>query len=103
MGAIGGCIWYLAGMYGEFQRMIEILVRIELRGIWGQEEHLNLVPMLFQPFRSEFSVMDFQVVQNEKHLLPGRANQTTHKFDEPLLIHRVLVEHKANPTLIADG
>ncbi len=90
-------------MYGELQRMIEILVRIVLRGIRWQEEYFDLLSVLFQPSRDEFPVMDLQVIQNEEYLLPGRANQTTHKLYEPLLIHGVLIEHKADAALVTDG
>ncbi len=103
MGDIGRCIGRLARMYGELQRMIEILVRIVLGGIRGQEEHFDLLTVLFQPSRDEFPVMDLSVIQNEEYLLSGRANQTTHKFDESLLIHGVRIEHKANAALVADG
>jgi len=83
-------------MNGEFQRVIEKLVRIVLGGAWGQEEHFELLSVPFQPSCDELSVMDFQVVQNEEYLLSGHTNQTTHELYEPLLIHGVLIEHKAN-------
>jgi len=41
-------------MYGELQRMIEILVRVVLRGIWGQEERLDFLPVLFEPRCDDF-------------------------------------------------
>ncbi len=75
MGDIGRCIGRLARMYGALQRMIEILVRIVLWGIRGQEEHFDLLMVLFQPSRDEFPVMDLQTSQNEEYFLSRRANQ----------------------------
>jgi len=103
MGDIDCCIGQLARMYGELPRMIEILVRIILWGIRGQEEHFDLLTVLFQPSRDEFSVMNLPIIQNKEYLLPGRANQTTHKLYEPLLIHGVWIEHKADAALVADS
>ncbi len=90
-------------MYGELQRMIEILVGVVLRGVWGQEEQLDFLPVPFQPCCDNFSMMDFQIVQNKEYLLLGRAKQPTHKLYEPLLIHGVLIKHKADAALCADG
>jgi len=99
---IGSCVRKPSGMYRELQRMVEILIRIILRSVWGQKEHLDFLPMPFQPSCDEFPVVNFQIIQNKEYLLPRQTNQTTHKFDESLLVHCISINHKTDVPLITD-
>ena len=66
------------------------------------EKHLNFVLMAFQPGRSKLAMMDFQIVQEQEHLLFWNANQTLHKSNQTLLVHGALIDHKTNLALTAD-
>ena len=82
--------------------MIQVFIRIVFRSIGWQEEHLNFILMLFQPFGSQLAMMDLQIVQDQEHFLLRSTNQTIHKTNQPLLVHGVLIDHKANLALTAD-
>lgn len=82
--------------------MIQILIRIIFRSIGRQEKHLDILFVLFQPGRSKLAMMNLKIIQNQEHLLFRGTDQTLHKADQPLLVHRVLIDHKADITLVAD-
>lgn len=67
-------IWKIPRMYREFQRMVEVFVRIVFRGVGRQEKHLHLRLVFFQPRGNQFSMMYPQVVQNQEHLPLRRAD-----------------------------
>ena len=90
-------------MERELERMIEIFVWIALRGIGRQKEQLDFIPMPVQPGRSFLPMVYFQIVQNQENLLAGGPNQPVHKLDQPLLIHGILIQHKTNVPLPAQG
>jgi len=49
--------------------MMQVFIRIIFRSIGLQEKHFNFILVFFQPGRSKLAVMDFQIVQNQEHLL----------------------------------
>ena len=102
VGDIDCRIWELPCMYRELQRMVEIFIGIIFWGIRRQEEELDLLLVFFQPGRNEFSMMNLQIVQNQKYLSLRCGNQAPHKLDQPPLIHVLLVHHKADIALAAD-
>lgn len=95
-------IWKISRMYREFQRMIEVFVRIVFRGVGRQEKHLNFFLVFFQPGFNKFAMMNLQVIQNQEHLPLRRADQALHKLDQPPLIHGVLIDHETHIALAAD-
>ena len=103
VGDIFGRVGELTSMYGKLQPMIEIFIRIIFRGIRGQEKDFDLFLMLFQPDGHQVPMMHFQIIQNQEYLLSGCADQSLQKLDEPLLIHRPLIDHEPNAALFADG
>ncbi len=59
--------------------------------------------MVFQPGSNKFAMMNLQIIQNQKYLLLRVTNQPLHKADQPLLVHSLLIDHKADLPLAADG
>lgn len=90
-------------MNGELQSMIEIFIRIIFRGIRRQEEDLNLLPVFLQPGSYQLSMMHLQIIQNQEYLLGGRIDQPSQKLDQPLLVHRPLIDHISYAALLIDG
>ena len=46
--------------------------------------------------------MDFKIIQDQEHFPLRGADQTIHKLDESVLVHRFLIKHKTNIALAAD-
>lgn len=90
-------------MYGKLQGVIQIFIRVIFRGIGRQEKHLNFLPVLLRPGRNNLTMMNPQIIQNQKYFLLRTADQTLHETDHPLLVHGILVDHKADIALVADG
>ena len=47
-------------------------------------------------------MMDLQIIQGQKHFPLRTAHQTLHEANQPLLVHGVLIDHKADFPLTAD-
>ena len=84
------------------QSMIQIFIRIVFRGIRRQEKHLDFLLVFFQPGLNQLAVVDLQIIQNQEHFPLRGAHQSLHEPNQPLLVHRILIEHKANMTLAVD-
>ena len=93
----------ISGVYRKLQGMIQIFVRVVFRRIRRQEKHFNLLLVLFKPGGSKLTMMDLQVIQNQEDLLFRRTNQPLHKSNQSLLVHGILIDHKADLALAADG
>ena len=102
VGIILNGIGNMTGMYGNFQSMIQILIQVVFRRIRRQEKRFDLL-VLFQPGSNRLAMMDLQVIQNQEYLLLRRTNQPLHKLDQSLLVHGILINHKAHLALAADG
>jgi hypothetical protein len=59
--------------------------------------------MFLQPGLYGFAVVNFQVVQGQKHFASGIFCQPAHELDQALAVHVVAVEHKPHLALIGDG
>ena len=57
----------------RFEVGVQVLVRVEFWAIAGQEEQLDLLGVLGEPFPYLAAVMHTQVVQHQKHLALGLA------------------------------
>lgn len=55
------------------QVRVEHLVRVELRAVAGQIEHLDMLLVLLQPGLDGLAVVNFEVVQNQEHLFAACA------------------------------
>lgn len=95
-------IWEISRMYREFQRMVEVFIRIVFRGVGRQEKHLNFLLAFLQPGFNKFAMMNLQVIQNQEHLPLRCADQSLHKLDQPPLIHSVLIDHETHIAPAAD-
>ena len=84
-----------AGMDRSLQSMVKVFIRVALRRIGRQEKEFQLIPVLIQPCRDLFPMMDFQIVQDQKNFVLRCTNQAAHKSDQPLLVHGFLIQHKA--------
>lgn len=89
-------------MYGNFQGVIQIFIRIVLRSIGRQEKYLDFLLVLFQPDCGKFAMVNLQIIQNQEHFLLRGTDQTLHEANEPLLVHGVLIDHKTDIALAAD-
>lgn len=92
----------LAAMNQGLQVTIQIFVRVEFRGVGGQEEHLDVFRVLFQPAPNLVAVVHSQVVQNQEHLAPGIPNQACQESNQHRGCHCFPIEHEANFPLIGD-
>ena len=97
------CAGQRSRMYTLLQHIVQVLIRIQVRGVGRRVEHLDLVLVLCQPCLYEFSVMDFEIVNNEKNFTSGILHQSFHEVYETLLRHGLLVAHEAAGPLAADG
>ena len=86
----------------KLQSTIQIFIRIACRSIGRQEEYVNFLGVFLQPGRNKFAVVDFKIIQDQEHFPLRGANQTIHKLDESVLVHRFLIKHKTNIALTAD-
>jgi hypothetical protein len=62
----------------SFHVTVEIFMRVQLRGIRGKVEHLDLIFMRIQPFFYRFAMMRSEVVHNQKDLPSGILGQLPH-------------------------
>jgi hypothetical protein len=67
---------------------VEQFVRIQLRRIAGKIENFDLFGVPRQPALDQLRVVNSQVVQNQKYLLPLFARQALEKADQDLRIQR---------------
>lgn len=75
---------------------IQVLVRVELRGVSGQKEHLDPFPPLVQPGLDPLAVMHTLVVQNQEDLTPlGVPNQPPPEADQHGRRHGFPIQHEA--------
>ena len=102
-GRLGSC----RGGCGDplLQVGIEQLVRLQIRGIAGQIEGLDLVGIGLQPLFDQLRVMDTPIVQNQEELSPLVAGQPFQEADQDLRMQRAgedipahlpLVGHRRN-------
>ena len=91
--------WQLARMDRKLQSMIQVFIRIVFWSIGRQEKDLDFLRMVFQPWRNQLAVVDLQIIQNQEHFPLRGTHQLHHEPDQPLLVHRFLIDHKANMTL----
>ena len=89
-------------MHRKLQGMIQIFIRIVFRSIGRQEKHFDFLLVFFQPCGNKLAMMDLQVIQNQEYLLLGGTGQPLHKLNQSLLVHGILIDHKADLTLTAD-
>ena len=69
MGDILGRVGQMPGMYRNFQRMIQIFIRIVFRSIGRQEEYFDVPLVLFQPSSNKLAMMYLSIIQNQEYLL----------------------------------
>ena len=81
------------------QDVVQVFVGIELRRIRRKKEKFNLIFTLRNPFFNDFSVMNFEIIQNQKNFSVVTFNQTTEKFNQKLLRQSVGITHKFAMTL----
>ena len=57
---------------------------------------------VFQPGRNKFAMMNLKVIQNQEHFLFWGTDQTLYEAGQLLLVHGVLIDHKADINLAVD-
>src|SRR5699024_248654 len=92
-----------ASMYSGLKVAIQILIRIELRGVSRQVEHLDLVAVLSQPAFDDLGMVNPQIIQNQKDFTVGVLDQTLHEVDQDIGVHAALEEPESNLALIGDS
>lgn len=71
-------------MNPDFQITIQVLIRIDLRGVGGQLEHLDFLKVLVQPLVYQFAVMNSQVFDDQKYFASHILDQPSHKSNQRL-------------------
>ena len=91
------------GFDGLLQVAVQALIRIQLRGVTGQEENLDLFLVCGEPFLHRRAVMDTEVVEDEKDPAPGLPGQCFEELDQPFVVEVAVDNHPTGLALIGDG
>ncbi len=86
-----------------FQAVVKILIRVQFWRIGRQVEHFNLLFVFLKPVCDHPTVVDLQVVEDQIHLPASILNKPSHKGNQALAVHGVLVEHEPDLALVGDG
>src|SRR5690554_5904427 len=91
-------------MQHTLQVAVEVLVRIQLRGVGRKEEYFQIAfdRLALQPALYDFGVVYPQVIQDQKDLAGRRFDQCTQKFLQNFGGHGRLVQHEAHSALVGD-
>ena len=84
------------------QITVQIFIWIQFGRIRGQKEQFDFVFMLIDPVFDNMTMMNSQIVQNQKHLFVGIFYQSFAKFDKGLRVHCLIVNHETDFTLIGN-
>jgi len=91
-------------MHHGFQVTVEVLIRVQLRGVGWQEEYFQIAfdCLALQPAFHDLGVVYPQVIQDQKDLTGRRLDQRAQKFLQDLGGHGRLIEHESYSALVGD-
>lgn len=69
-----------------FERVVQILIRIEFRGVGGQIIDLDFALVVAQPLLDRDGLVSPQVVDDEDHFAGGGFNQALQESDKSLAV-----------------
>lgn len=69
---------------------IQPFVRVQLRAVIRQVEHLDLLHVVFQPVFDSTGMVHFEVVKDENHVTVSILDHAFEEIDQNIRIHRTL-------------
>ena len=83
------------------QITVQIFIWIQFGRIRGQKEQFDFVFMLIDPVFDNMTMMNSQIVQNQKYLFVGILYQSFAELDKGLRVHCLIVDHETHFALLA--
>ncbi len=82
---------------------VEPLFRVEFRAVARQIEQLDIIFTRLNPSLDRLTVMDAQVIENQKHFFARVLDQGLQELNQLVRVKGLLNDHPACLALIRDG
>ena len=92
----------LAAVHTGLEITVEILVRVEFRGVRRQVEHFDLIVMVRQPCLEYLRMVNPQVIQDQVNLPLCALDQPLAEINQQIGIHAAFEDAKTYLALIVD-